>query len=72
MTSFSTSAFLSRPSRSVMRPPSAHVHSRSRAEATGCRAVCLCTRDAHGLYSRFGFLPADETVMQRPRPVIEL
>ena len=28
----------------------------------------LHTADAHGLYSQLGFLPADETVMQRPRP----
>jgi GNAT superfamily N-acetyltransferase len=27
----------------------------------------LHTQDAHGLYSRLGFLPADESVMQRPR-----
>jgi GNAT superfamily N-acetyltransferase len=28
----------------------------------------LHTADAHALYGQFGFLPADETVMQRPRP----
>jgi GNAT superfamily N-acetyltransferase len=28
----------------------------------------LHTADAHALYARFGFLPGDETVMQRPRP----
>lgn len=28
----------------------------------------LHTGDAHGLYGQFGFLPADETVMQRARP----
>jgi len=28
----------------------------------------LHTKDAHGLYCQLGFLPADETVMQRPRP----
>jgi GNAT superfamily N-acetyltransferase len=28
----------------------------------------LHTNDAHGLYSQLGFEPADETVMQRPRP----
>lgn len=28
----------------------------------------LHTNDAHGLYERFGFVAADETVMQRPRP----
>jgi hypothetical protein len=28
----------------------------------------LHTADAHGLYSQLGFLPADDTVMQRPRP----
>jgi GNAT superfamily N-acetyltransferase len=28
----------------------------------------LNTDDAHGLYSEFGFLPGDQTVMQRPRP----
>jgi hypothetical protein len=28
----------------------------------------LHTADAHSLYSQLGFLPADETVMQRPRP----
>jgi GNAT superfamily N-acetyltransferase len=27
----------------------------------------LHTQDAHGLYTQLGFLPADETVMQRPR-----
>lgn len=27
----------------------------------------LHTSDAHGLYAQLGFLPADETVMQRPR-----
>jgi hypothetical protein len=31
-------------------------------------AVHLPTADAHGLYSQLGFLLADETVMQRPRP----
>jgi GNAT superfamily N-acetyltransferase len=30
----------------------------------------LHTNDAHGLYSQLGFLPADDTVMQRPRPAI--
>ena len=28
----------------------------------------LHTADAHSLYSQLGFLPADDTVMQRPRP----
>ena len=28
----------------------------------------LHTNDAHGLYAKLGFLAADETVMQRPRP----
>jgi GNAT superfamily N-acetyltransferase len=28
----------------------------------------LHTVDAHDLYGQLGFLPADETVMQRPRP----
>ncbi|MGH2616932.1 MAG: GNAT family N-acetyltransferase [Thermomicrobiales bacterium] len=28
----------------------------------------LHTDDAHGLYGQLGFEPADETVMQRPRP----
>jgi len=31
-------------------------------------AVHLPTADAHGLYSQLGFLLADETVIQRPRP----
>ena len=26
----------------------------------------LHTADAHGLYARFGFAPADETVLERP------
>jgi GNAT superfamily N-acetyltransferase len=30
----------------------------------------LHTDDAHGLYGQLGFEPADETVMQRPRPVL--
>jgi GNAT superfamily N-acetyltransferase len=30
----------------------------------------LHTNDAHGLYWQFGFEPADETVMQRPRPAL--
>lgn len=29
----------------------------------------LHTQDAHGLYAQLGFEAADETVMQRPRPV---
>jgi hypothetical protein len=32
------------------------------------RAAWLSTTDAHDLQSRLEFLPADETVMQRPRP----
>jgi GNAT superfamily N-acetyltransferase len=36
-------------------------------EASQARWV-LHTNDAHGLYRQLGFLPADETVMQRPRP----
>lgn len=30
----------------------------------------LHTRDAHGLYARFGFAPADDTVLERPRPTV--
>jgi GNAT superfamily N-acetyltransferase len=29
----------------------------------------LHTADAHGLYDRFGFEPADSTYLERPRPV---
>jgi hypothetical protein len=50
---------------SFMPPCSALGNWRSRAEG---RAVAFHTTDAHGLYSQLGFLPADETVMQRPRP----
>ncbi len=39
-----------------------------RWSSEGERAVYLHTVDAHGLYGQLGFLPADETVMQRPRP----
>lgn len=49
-------------------PLSALGHGWSSAAASACRAVSLRTADAHGLYSQLGFLPADETVMQRPRP----
>lgn len=28
----------------------------------------LHTEDAHGLYRKFGFLPGDHTVLERPRP----
>jgi hypothetical protein len=46
-------------------PPVARCRCRSSA---GARAVAFRTADAHDLYSQFGFLPADETVVQRPRP----
>jgi hypothetical protein len=52
----------------LMRPPVVQCPSRSSVGATGCRAVAFRTHDAHGLYGQLGFLPADETVMQRPRP----
>jgi len=53
---------------SVAPPPLAPRNPRSRVVATACRAVSLRTADAHGLYSQLGFLPEDETVMQRPKP----
>jgi GNAT superfamily N-acetyltransferase len=31
----------------------------------------LHTNDAHGLYRELGFMAADETVMQRPRPAVK-
>jgi GNAT superfamily N-acetyltransferase len=42
------------------------------AEIRGARRVMLATRDAHGLYSRFGFrtAPADSSLMQILRPGI--
>jgi GNAT superfamily N-acetyltransferase len=39
----------------------------SHPEAPQVRWV-LHTNDAHGLYAQLGFVEADETVMQRPRP----
>jgi hypothetical protein len=51
-----------------MRPPLAPLTRLSIAVVSGCRAVAFRTSDAHGLYGQLGFLPADETVMQRPRP----
>ncbi len=50
----------------VMPPPSVRSTLRSSA---GERAVYLRTNDAHAFYGQPGFLPAVETVMQRPRPV---
>ena len=47
-----------------MPPPSVPWNQRSSAAE---RAVAFRTHDAHGLYSPLGFLPGDETVMQRPR-----
>ena len=38
-------------------------------EIQGVRWV-LHTNDAHGLYRQLGFEAADETVMQRPRPLL--
>ena len=38
-------------------------------DVPGVRWV-LHTGDAHGLYARLGFEPADGTVMQRPRPPV--
>jgi hypothetical protein len=54
------------PEESLMPPPSAQCRRWSSAAERG---VALRTADAHNLYSQLGFLPADKTVMQRPRPV---
>jgi hypothetical protein len=52
-------------------PPLAPRSRQSRAAIAVRRAVAFRTADAHGLYAQLGFLPAGETVMQRPRSVTE-
>ena len=41
---------------------------RNRRSSAAGRAVAFRTHDAHGLHGQFEILPADETVMQRPKP----
>jgi GNAT superfamily N-acetyltransferase len=53
-------------SKAMMRVVTTH------PSVSAARRVMLATRDAHGLYRRFGFLesPADSTLMQIVRPDI--
>src|SRR5215212_175178 len=58
-----------RPESSMVTPPPLiRSFYQSSTATAACRAVSLCTANARGLYGQFGFLLADERVMQWPRP----